>query len=287
MEINKLFVLGSGLMGSGISQVAATAGFDIILMDTNEKALDKAMSEISLSLNKFASKGKLNEQPNKIISRIQTTNDISMAAECDFVIEAVSEIPELKQKLFKQLDELLPQRTIIATNTSAIPITTLAAATNRGDRVIGTHFFSPVPMMDFVEIVRGFTTSDETLETAKSIIERIGKTYCIVKKDVAGFVMNRVFTAAMVEAIRLVEQGVISAEELDKGMRHSYKWAMGPLELVDMTGLDVTYGCTKAIYDETQDEKFAIPLYLQRLVQSGQYGRKTGKGFYNYSKEEQ
>lgn len=271
-------------MGGGISQVAATSGFRVTMMDKSGAALQKSLADMRLSLSKLSAKQIITQSPEEIMSRIRTTEDMSEAKDADFVIEAVSEDPELKKKLFRELDELLPPDVIIATNTSAIPVTTIASATKRPDRCIGTHFFSPVPIMDFVEIVRGFETSDETLETTKKLIERIGKTYSVINKDVAGFVMNRLFSAATVEAIRLVEQGVITPAELDKGMRKSYGWAMGPLELIDMTGLDVTYSCIKAIYDETQDEKFAVPLMLQRLVQSGRLGRKTGKGFYDYSK---
>ncbi|MGI5970892.1 MAG: 3-hydroxyacyl-CoA dehydrogenase family protein [Oscillospiraceae bacterium] len=284
MSIERLFVLGGGFMGGGISQVAATSGFRVTMMDKSGAALQKSLADMRLSLSKLSAKQIITQSPEEIMSRIRTTEDMSEAKDADFVIEAVSEDPELKKKLFRELDELLPPDVIIATNTSAIPVTTIASATKRPDRCIGTHFFSPVPIMDFVEIVRGFETSDETLETTKKLIERIGKTYSVINKDVAGFVMNRLFSAATVEAIRLVEQGVITPAELDKGMRKSYGWAMGPLELIDMTGLDVTYSCIKAIYDETQDEKFAVPLMLQRLVQSGRLGRKTGKGFYDYSK---
>ncbi len=283
MEINKILICGSGLMGRGIAQVSAAAGYEVLLMDTSEKALTNALENIEWSLTKLKSKGKLEEEAADILKRILPVTNLDKASEADFVIEVVPEDLAVKNSLLKELDSRCRPEVVIASNTSAIPITVLACAVGRRDKIVGTHFFNPVPMMNMVEIIKGQETSEETVEAAKDYVERIGKKYCVVNKDVAGFVMNRIGICSTIEAIRIMEEGIATAEEIDRGMRLAYGWAMGPIETFDMTGLDSAMHAALSIYEETKDPKFLPPVTLQRLVAAGHYGRKTGKGFYDYS----
>jgi len=285
MQINKVFIMGSGLMGRGIAQVTATAGYDVILMDVNEDSLVSAMDNVKWSLEKFKQKGKIQEEVAVIINRITATTDINAAADADYVIEVIPEVLELKQEVFKKLDTICRPEVVITTNTSAIPITVLANATNRKDKIVGTHFFNPVPMMNLVEVVKGHETSNESAQIAKQYVESIGKKACMVEKDVAGFVMNRIGICSTIEAIRIWEEGVASIEEIDQGMRLAYGWPMGPIETFDMTGLDSAMHAALSIYEETKDTKFLPPVSLQRLVAAGHFGRKTGKGFYVHTKK--
>lgn len=285
MEIQQIAIVGSGVMGRGIAQVAATAGYPVKLIDIAPEPLQKAVEDITWSLNKLKQKGKIEGEPTEILGRIVTGTELESALECDFVIEAVPENLDLKNKILTTLDKICGEQTIFASNTSAIPITVLACATNRRDRVVGTHYFNPVPMMKMVEIIRGQETSQQTVDKVRKFVESIGKKYCEVKKDVAGFVMNRIGICSSIEAIRILEEGVATAEEIDQGMRLAYGWPMGPIETFDMTGLDVALGAAWAIYEESKDPKFLPPVLLQRLVAAGNLGRKTGKGFYDYTKK--
>lgn len=282
MAIKKVFVCGAGLMGSGITQVCAQAGYEVIMRDVAEKILKKAMDSIAWSVGKFIEKGALKEPKETIIGRVKTTLSLEDAKGADLVIEAVPEEPGLKRETFAQLDSFCPPETIFATNTSAIPISLLASATKRPEKFVGTHFFSPVPMMRLVEVIKGLSTSAETVEIAKTFVKSLGKEAVEVKRDVAGFLMNRIGISALLEAIRLFEQGVGSAEDIDAGMRLGYGWRMGPLETADMTGLDVMMNAAMAIYNDTGDPKFNPPTLLRRMVIAGQHGQKTGVGFYEY-----
>ncbi|BBH64514.1 3-hydroxybutyryl-CoA dehydrogenase [Actinoplanes sp. OR16] len=279
----RLAVIGSGLMGSGIAQVSAQAGWQVTIRDVTDASLSRGLAAIEESLTRFAVKGRIAEADvEATLSRITTTTDLDAAAEADIVVEAIFEKIEAKHEVFKQLDKICKADAVLGTNTSAIPITQIATATSRPESVVGIHFFSPVPMMKLVELVRGYQTSDETLAAARSFAEGVGKTCVEVKRDVAGFVSNRLFSAILVEAIKLVESGVVSAEDLDTVMKLGFGHAMGPLATVDLTGLDVMLNAAGNIYRDTADEKFFPPELLQRMVTAGDLGRKTGKGFYTY-----
>ncbi|MGH2578972.1 MAG: 3-hydroxyacyl-CoA dehydrogenase family protein, partial [Actinomycetota bacterium] len=245
----KLAVIGAGLMGSGIAQVSAHAGWDVVLRDVTGEALTRGMDGIKASYDKFVSKGKLEgEAAQAALARISTTTDLDAAADADVVVEAVFEKIEVKREIFGTLDTLVKDEAILASNTSAIPITKIAAATGRPERVVGTHFFSPVPMMALCELVRGHRTSDETLAAAREFAESVGKSCVVVNRDVAGFVTTRLISALVVEAVKLVESGVVSAEDLDTACKLGFGHAMGPLATTDLTGVDVLLHASKNIY---------------------------------------
>lgn len=279
----RLAVIGAGLMGSGIAQVAAQAGWSVVLRDLDDAATGRGLAGIEKSLGKFASKGTISEaDAADALGRITTTTDLDAAADADVVVEAVFERLEVKQEVFRALDGICKDGAVLATNTSAIPVTQIAAATGRPEAVVGTHFFSPVPMMKLCELVRGYATSDATLATAKEFAEEIGKTTIVVNRDVAGFVTTRLISALVVEAVKLVESGVATAEDIDIACRLGFGHPMGPLATTDLTGVDVLLHATRNIYTDTADEKFFPPELLQRMVIAGDLGRKTGKGFYSY-----
>jgi 3-hydroxybutyryl-CoA dehydrogenase len=279
----RLAVIGSGLMGSGIAQVSAQAGWQVTMRDVDDASLDRGLSAIKDSLGRFAAKGKISEDDvEATLARITTTTDMDAAADADVVVEAIFERVDAKHEVFRALDKICKAGAVLGTNTSAIPITQIASVTSRPESVVGVHFFSPVPMMKLVELVRGYQTSDDTFATARSYAEEIGKTCVEVKRDVAGFVSNRLFSALLVEAIQLVESGVVSAADLDTVMKLGFGHSMGPLATVDLTGLDVMLHAAGNIYRDTGDAKFFPPELLQRMVTAGDLGRKTGKGFYTY-----
>ncbi|UNO39908.1 3-hydroxyacyl-CoA dehydrogenase family protein [Streptomyces sp. MST-110588] len=279
----KLAVVGAGLMGSGIAQVSAQAGWDVVLRDVTDEALARGRGGIEASYEKFVSKGKLESSAAEAaLARITTTTDLDAAADADVVVEAVFEKIEVKREIFQTLDKLVKDETVLASNTSAIPITKIAAATGRPERVVGTHFFSPVPMMGLCELVRGHKTSDETLATAREFAESVGKTCIVVNRDVAGFVTTRLISALVVEAAKLYESGVASAEDIDIACKLGFGHAMGPLATADLTGVDILLHATENIYTETQDEKFAPPEIMRRMVDAGDIGRKSGQGFYGH-----
>lgn len=279
----RLAVIGAGLMGSGIAQVAAQAGWTVTLRDLDDAATRRGVEGIRRSLEKFAGKGTI--EPGDVeaaLGRITTTTDLEAAAEADLVVEAVFERLDVKQEVFRQLDKICRPEAVLATNTSAIPVTQIATATQRPESVVGTHFFSPVPMMKLCELVRGYKTSDATLATARAFAEEIGKTCVVVNRDIAGFVTTRLIAALVVEAVKLVESGVVSSEDLDIACKLGFGHAMGPLATTDLTGVDVLLHAARNIYTDTADEKFFPPELLQRMVTAGDLGRKTGKGFYDY-----
>ncbi len=281
--MSTVMVVGAGLMGSGIAQVSAVAGHDVVMSDVTDEALGRARAAIEASLARFAEKGAIPaEEAEAALGRISTTTDLDAAAGAGIVVEAVIEKVDLKAELFAELDRLAPEGAILATNTSAIPITRIAAATQRPESVVGTHFFSPVPMMRLCELVRGLKTSDETLAAARTWAEGIGKTCIVVNRDVAGFVTTRIITALVNEAIWLVDTGVASPQDVDIACRLGFGHAMGPLATADLTGIDVMRNATLSVYNETADHKFYPPELLTRMVAAGDLGRKSGRGFYEY-----
>jgi len=282
MDIKKIFVVGSGLMGSGITQVCAQAGYQVTMMDIDEAMVNNGLESIKWSVGKFVEKGKIEGTTDEILTRITTTTNLEEASAAEFIFEAVFEKLEVKAALFFRLDKMCNENIILASNTSAIPITEIAEGTEKPHRVVGTHFFSPVPMMRVVEIIKGLMTSEETLEIAAEVCKSLGKEIVRVNMDVAGFVLNRFNTPASVEAIRLVESGVVSVEELDKGVRLGFGRPMGPFETADMAGLDVALNSYSAMYEETRDAKFLPPTLLRRKVKAGHLGKKTGIGWYRY-----
>ncbi|MFJ9467224.1 3-hydroxyacyl-CoA dehydrogenase family protein [Streptomyces caniferus] len=279
----KLAVIGAGLMGSGIAQVSAQAGWDVVLRDVTDEALARGKGGIEASYEKFVAKGKLAAaDAEQALARITTTTDMEAVADADIVVEAVFERIDVKREIFQTLDKLVKDEAVLASNTSAIPITKIAAATSRPERVVGAHFFSPVPMMQLCELVRGYKTSDETLATAREFAESVGKTCVVVNRDVAGFVTTRLISALVVEATKLYESGVASAEDIDTACKLGFGHAMGPLATADLTGVDILLHATDNIYTESQDEKFAPPEIMRRMVDAGDIGRKSGQGFYKH-----
>lgn len=279
----KLAVIGAGLMGSGIAQVSAQAGWDVVLRDVTDEALTRGTDGIKASYDKFVAKGKLEaKDAEAALGRITTTTDLDACADADVVVEAVFEKLEVKHEIFCTLDKLVREDAVLASNTSAIPITKIAAVTERPERVVGTHFFSPVPMMRLCELVRGYKTSDETLARAREFAESVGKTCIVVNRDVAGFVTTRLISALVVEAAKLYESGVASAEDIDLACKLGFGHAMGPLATADLTGVDILLHATDNIYTESQDEKFAAPELMRRMVDAGDIGRKSGQGFYEH-----
>jgi 3-hydroxybutyryl-CoA dehydrogenase len=272
-----LAVVGAGLMGSGIAQVAAQSGYDVTLRDVTEAALERGVAGIRKSYDRFVTKGSLSaEDAERALGRITTTTDLESAvAEADVVVEAVFETLAVKQEVFGVLDRVCKDGAVLATNTSAIPITQIAAVTERPESVVGTHFFSPVPMMRLCELVRGFKTSDEALAGARGFAEDLGKTCIVVNRDVAGFVTTRLIAALVVEAVRLVESGVATAEDVDTACKLGFGHAMGPLATADLTGVDILRNAALNIYGDTAEE-------LSRMVTAGDLGRKSGRGFYDY-----
>ncbi|MCF3961585.1 3-hydroxyacyl-CoA dehydrogenase family protein [Streptomyces fuscigenes] len=279
----KLAVIGAGLMGSGIAQVSAQAGWEVVLRDVTDAALTRGTDTIKASYERFTAKGKLDAaDAEAALGRITTTTDLDAVADADLVVEAVFEQLDVKHEIFRALDKITAPETVLASNTSAIPITKIAAATGHPERVVGAHFFSPVPMMQLCELVRGYKTSDETLATVREFAESVGKTCVVVNRDVAGFVTTRLISALVVEAVKLYESGVATAEDIDLACKLGFGHAMGPLATADLTGVDILLHAAGNIYTESQDEKFAPPELMRRMVDAGDIGRKSGQGFYKH-----
>ncbi len=279
----KVAVIGAGLMGSGIAQVAAQAGYDVVLRDLDTAATDRGVAAIRTSYDRFVAKERLTrDDADASLERITTTTDLEEAGDAEIIIEAVFEQLEAKQAVFKALEQVAREDAVLATNTSAIPITVIASVTTRPDRVVGTHFFSPVPMMALCELVRGLRTSDETLARARTFAESVGKTCIVVNRDVAGFVTTRLICALVMEAVALAETGVASPADIDIACRLGFGHAMGPLATTDLTGVDILRDASMNIYEDTADQKFFPPALLSRMVAAGELGRKSGQGFYRY-----
>jgi 3-hydroxybutyryl-CoA dehydrogenase len=282
-EIRTVGVCGAGLMGNGIAQTCATAGFDVVLLEVSPKALERGSAAIAKSLDRFVDKGTLSrEDRDAVAARITTTGEIADLKSCDLVIEAIVENVEIKTTLFRQLDDLLAPHAIICTNTSSLCVVELAAKTKRPDRVAGLHFFNPVPLMKLVEVVKTIATSQETIDALFDFSHRLKKEP-ILAQDTPGFVVNRLLVPYLLYAIRLLEDGLASKEDIDKGMKLGCGYPMGPLELLDFVGLDTTYYIAGIMFDEFKDPMMAAPPLLKRMVLAGRLGRKSGSGFYDYA----
>ncbi len=272
-------------MGSGIAQVCAQAGLSVTLFDVSPEALERAQKSIAWSCGKLIEKGKADGPLEEVMARLAFSHELAPAAEADLVIEAVFENLAVKREVYEQLDGIVDAQTLVASNTSAIPISKLAAYLSAPERFLGLHFFSPVPMMQAVEVIRGSQTSQETFAAGRGFVEAIGKEPIMVHRDVAGFVINRINFPSSIEAMRLVEEGVTTVEDVDKGLRLASGRRMGIFETGDMVGLDVTYGALMATYEETRDPRWWPPQILRRKVTAGHLGRKTGRGWYRYDKD--
>jgi len=286
MEIQNVMIIGAGFMGSGIAQVMAVAGYDVMLRDIEEKFVAKGMAAIEKNLVGGVSKGRLTEEKKAdILARIKPTIEMDMARSCDLVIEAIVENRQMKMELFCELDSLCPSATIFASNTSSLPITELASVTKRPERFIGMHFFSPVPVMKLVEIIRGLKTDEATIRVIKTITEKIGKVGVLVN-DGPGFLVNRVNHALRNEVYNCLAEGVASVEDIDNALRYGLGHPMGPFELADFVGLDVGLAVAETLWENFKDPKWRPSLILKKLVASGDLGRKTGKGWYDYTSGE-
>ena len=282
-EIKKVGVLGCGLMGSGIAQVAATAGYATVVREVAEAPLAKGKAGIVKSLDKFVEKGKLTQADrDQTLGRLSYVTDVAALKDCDIVIEAVTEDLELKNDLWKQLDDLCPAHTIFASNTSSLTIAAMAAATKRADRFVGLHFFNPVPLMQLVEVVRTVTTSSAAFDRAFAFARSLGKE-AVAAKDNSGFIVNLLLVPYLLDAIRALESGVASTTDIDNAMKLGCGYPMGPLTLLDFVGNDTTYKIAGIMFDEYREKRYAPPPLLKRMVMAGMYGRKSGKGFYDYS----
>lgn len=282
MEIKQVGVVGCGQMGSGITQVCAQAGYPVIVSEINEELLNKGLASINSSLTKSVEKERITHQDkDSTLARIKGTTDMKDFSDCDLVIEAAIENLDLKKKIFIELDKICPKPAILATNTSCLSIIDMAMATTRPDKMLGLHFFNPVPAMKLLEIVKTIATSEETIELGKNFGKSLGKTI-IIAQDAPGFIVNRLMVPQILNAIRMVEAGVATREDIDTGLTSGLNHPLGPLSLADLVGLDTLYFIANGIYAEFKDPQFAPPILLKKMVTAGWLGRKTGKGFYEY-----
>ena len=284
-QIGKVGVLGGGLMGSGIAQVSAMAGFDTVVREVSDPVIQKSHSGIEKVLAKGIEKGKVTaEQRDAAISKLSFTTDLAQLASCDIIIEAVVEDLEMKNAMWKDLNEICPADTIFASNTSSLTIAAMAAACGRPEKMLGLHFFNPVPLMKLVEVVRTITTSDETADAAFEFAKKLGKEP-VRAKDNSGFIVNLLLIPYMLDAISALEANVASVEDIDKAMQLGAGHPMGPFTLLDFVGLDTTYKIAEIMFAEYREKRYAPPPLLRRMVIAGMYGRKSGKGFYDYSQD--
>jgi 3-hydroxyacyl-CoA dehydrogenase len=285
MAFEEIFVLGAGFMGAGIAQVSSLAGYRVTLCDTTEERLSQGLDSITDSLRRMVKSGRIDGEAAEAALRPETTTALEDARKADLVVEAVPEDLALKQELFSSLDDICRPETILATNTSAISITSIASATKRPALVVGAHFFGPVPIMKLCEVVKGLRTSEETLGAVEAWARSLGKEPIVVRRDVAGFIANRITIPGSLEAVRMVEEGFASPDEIDRAATFGVEKVPGPLQIMDAAGIDVSFAATMAIYDDTGDPRFYPPPIMRRLKAAGMLGRKTGRGFYDYTSD--
>ncbi len=284
MSIKTVGVVGCGLMGSGIAEVVAKNGYSVIVREVNDEFLQKGLARIRASTQKAVDRNKITVQArDQLLARIRGTTHLEEFSECDYVVEAAIENLNLKKDIFERLDSITRPDVILASNTSSLSIAEMAAKTKKPDKVLGMHFFNPVPVMPLLEMVRSFMTSEATYETSRALGEALGK-QIIVAKDYPGFIVNALLVPFQLDAIRFYENGMASKEDIDKGVRLGLNHPMGPLELCDFVGIDTVLFIADEVYNETKDPRYAAPPLLRRMVAAGYHGRKTGKGFYEYSK---
>jgi len=282
MEIKRVGIVGCGLMGAGIVQVCAQSGYQVVVSEINDTLLNKGLASINAILTKSVEKGKLSQQDkDATLSRIKGTTNTKDFANCDLMIEAVIENMDLKKKIFAELDKICPKQAILSTNTSCLSIIDMAMATSKPDKVLGIHFFNPAPVMKLMEIVRTVATSDETFETGKNFGKSLGKSV-VAAKDAPGFIVNRLMTPFILNAIRMLETGVATREDIDTAVNLGLNHPMGPLALADLIGLDTVFFIASSIYEEFKDPQYAPPTLMKKMLAAGWLGRKTGKGFYEY-----
>ena len=282
MEIKKVGVVGCGQMGGGITQVCAQSGYQVIVSEINEELLNKGLASINSSLTKGVEKGKITRQDkDTALTRVKGTTNMKDFSECDLVIEAAVENMEVKKKIFTEMDKACPEHTILASNTSGLSIINLAMATARPDKVLGMHFFYPPPIMKLIEIIRAIVTSEETFEAGKEFGKSLGKTI-VIAKDTPGFIVNRLMVPYILNAIRMLEAGVATREDIDTGITLGLNHPLGPLALADFIGLDTLLNVANNSYEDFKDSQYAAPVLLVKMVTAGRLGRKTGQGFYGY-----
>ena len=283
MEIRRVGVVGCGLMGSGIAQVAGMAGYETVVREVSRELLDRGLAGIERSLGKFVEKGQItSEQKAQAAARLRPTLELADLADCDLVIEAIVENAEQKKELFAALDQIVKAEAVLASNTSSLSITELAAASRRPSRFLGLHFFNPVPLMKLVEVVKTVTTDPAVVQQGLDFARRVGKTP-ILTTDRAGFIVNRLLVPYLLDAVRALEEGFGTIEDIDQGMKLGCNHPMGPLTLLDFVGIDTTCSIAEILFNEYREKRFAPPPLLRRMVMAGMFGRKSGRGFYDYT----
>lgn len=284
-NIKKIGVVGAGQMGNGITQVAAACGYEVVMFDVSNAALDKGLTTIAGSCDRLIKKGTMTEDVKKaLLGKVKATTQLADLKDCDFVVEAATENIDLKLKIFKDLDQTVKAGSILATNTSSISITKIAACTSRPDKVVGMHFMNPVPLMQLVEGIKGLQTSDETFSTTKALSEKLGKVFVESVKDMPGFIVNRILMPMINEAVYTLHEGIASVESIDNAMKLGTNQPMGPLTLADFIGLDTCLAIMNVLHDGLGDSKYRPSPLLVKYVEAGWLGRKSGRGFYNYAK---